>query len=200
MPPLFNPTQPHVLVLTFENEGVLPSKLKEGVFFLTPAETERYKTAFMSLHYNFYNRENEANINAIEAAWNISAFLIYLVQKHTPINYLSNSHSAEEYHKIIEIMEAAVRENVTLPIIASRNAISVSTVKNLFKIYAGMSPKAYYSRLRGNEALQLLADGKSIEEVSEMLNFSSPSYFSIFFKKQFGVPPGQYRSNLNKIS
>ncbi len=192
----FGDTHPHVMVMSFEHEGTLPSKLKDGVFFLTPTELEEYRNIFLRFYHIINHRDEyfkEDPYQDAEAAWSLSAFLTRLSQKHTPHRHLSNTPMAEEYHKIIETMQRGVCENLTLPEIAARNAVSVSTIKNLFRIYAGISPKDYYSRLRGSEALRLLTKGKSIEEISEALNFSSPCYFSLFFKKQFGMPPGQYR-------
>ena len=93
-------------------------------------------------------------------------------------------------------MRVSMYENLTIQQIASRSAISVTTTKELFQKYAGVSPKAYYSEIRGNEALRLLKDGMEIVEIAEALNYSSPNYFSYSFKKQFGLPPGQYRKQL----
>ena len=89
-------------------------------------------------------------------------------------------------------MGEALQENLTISQIAARNAVSVTTVKELFQKYAGISPKAYYSEMRGNEALRLLKAGKDIAEVAELMNFSSPNYFSAFFKRYAGKPPARW--------
>ena len=49
-----------------------------------------------------------------------------------------------------------------------------------------------------DEAIKLLEDGEAVTEVSAKLNFSSPEYFSLFFKKHTGLPPGRWRSELKK--
>ena len=95
-------------------------------------------------------------------------------------------------------MRGSICENLTIGQIVAQNAISVTTAKELFRKYAGISPKAYYMEIRGNEALRLLKSGKEIRDVSEILNYSSPNYFSCCFKKQFGLPPGQYIKRLQE--
>lgn len=97
------------------------------------------------------------------------------------------------YQKLVETMRSALYENLTMQEIASRNAISLTTMKELFRKYAGIGPKHYYAEMRGIEALKLLEEGMDIVEIAEKMNYSSPNYFSVSFKNQFGAPPGQYR-------
>ena len=123
----------------------------------------------------------------------LAAFLVRLAA-HKPASRppLRASRSAEMYQELIETMKAGVAENYSLNDLAKRHAISVSAVKKLFRDYAGIGAMRYYAMLRGQEALRLLTNGKSIEETAEMLNFSSVNYFSLCFKKQFGAPPARY--------
>lgn len=72
---------------------------------------------------------------------------------------------------------------------------------------AGLTPKYFASTIydaSGNhpldlikeqvvlDAQQLLKNGKSISEVCEILNFSSQSQFTNYFKAAVGVPPGEF--------
>ena len=59
-------------------------------------------------------------------------------------------------------------------------------------MYAGLSPKTYYDTLRAAEAVRLLKTGMSVNLVAEAMSFSSPNYFSVFFKRHFGLPPHKY--------
>ena len=90
-------------------------------------------------------------------------------------------------------MQDTLYENISIQELATRNGVSTTTMKDLFRTYAGMGPKKYYSDMRGIEVLRLLEEGIEIQQITEMLNYSSPSYFSNSFKKQFGMPPGQFR-------
>ena len=85
-------------------------------------------------------------------------------------------------------------DNLSLEDIAALNHVSVSYVKKLFQRYAGIGAKEYYSTLRYNEVIRLCESGVPIAEIAERLNFSSPEYLSLFFKKRMGVPPGRWRN------
>ena len=39
----------------------------------------------------------------------------------------------------------------------------------------------------------MLQEGQGVTTVAEKLNFSSPNYFTSFFKKHLGVTPSRYR-------
>ena len=185
-------TSPRVLVVSFFHEGALPQRLKDGVFSLSEGELEEYAGIFRRVRSAHSGQEPEPELRA-EAALALASFLLRLAHCHRPQRPLSQSPGAAAYHRLIEAMQAAVGENLTLPELASRCAVSVSSMKNLFRTYAGVSPKRYYAHLRGQEAVRLLEQGLSLEEIAERLHFSSVSYFSLFFKNLYGLPPGQYR-------
>lgn len=57
----------------------------------------------------------------------------------------------------------------------------------------GISPNEFLRLERLKRAAQLLKEGKySVVEIAYMVGFSSPSYFSSCFKKQFGVLPKDF--------
>ena len=93
-------------------------------------------------------------------------------------------------------MKEKVYDNISLNEIAKEKNISVSYIKFLFTMYSGTAPKVYYSKLRCNEAIKLLLKGLSPTEISYLMNFSSPNYFSEFFKKKTGMSPKKYLQNI----
>ena len=131
-----------------------------------------------------------------EATSAMESFLMRLSRQHTPHSKHSESRSSITYHKILKSMEDAVYENLSIQDFAERNDVSVSTIKALFRNYADIPPKKYYSDMRGIEALRLLQEGMEIGQIAEKMNYSSINYFSSTFKKQFGLPPGQFRSKI----
>jgi len=176
---------------SFEHTGTLPDSFPDGIFYLSSAESHELKSVIRRLQ-NAYLHEPADPVEGAEASCALVSFLLRLSKHPASQVRLVNSRSSRMYQKLVETMRVSIGENLTIQQIASRNAISVTTVKELFKQYAGISPKAYYTEMRSNEALRLLKAGKEIIEVAELLNYSSPNYFSYSFKKQFGIPPGQY--------
>lgn len=182
----------HFLNFSFEHIGTLPSVLSEGVFYLTPAEIDEVKSIFYRLDEAFKKEPADFAVGA-EAANAMTSFLLRLSMQHTPRDLVTKTHSSVMYQKLVETMRDALYENLSVQEIAARNSIGITTMKELFRKYSGIGPKHYYTEMRGIEALRLLESGIDIVEIAEKLNYSSPNYFSYCFKKQFGVPPGQYR-------
>lgn len=181
-----------LLNFSFVHTGTLPANLAEGVFALAPAETDELKRIFYRLQDALQKDAPDPDRGA-EAAFAMSSFLIRLSRDHPFHDRPVKTRTGTVYQKLVTTMRASLYDNLTVQQIASRNAVSVTTMKELFRKYAGISPKRYYSDMRGVEAMRLLESGMEMVEIAEKLNYSSPNYFSYSFKKQFGIPPGQYR-------
>ena len=75
--------------------------------------------------------------------------------------------------------------------------LSESRFFSLFKKVTGLAPIAYKNSVRLGRAADYLAvfPDKSIEDVSDLFDYSSPSYFIREFRKAFGVTPSAYRKS-----
>ena len=186
-----NETTPHVLVQSFSADGTLPEKLTDGVFKLTEQERCEYEALFGKL-FSFYEGNDVDPFTGMECAAELSAFLVRLSRSHTAKNRTVISSAAREYRRLINSMTNHVCDNYALDDFARENAVSISYMKILFNRFAGISPKAYYTRLRCSEAIRLLQDGLTATQVADRMRFSSPNYFSAFFKNLTGYPPSQY--------
>ncbi len=82
---------------------------------------------------------------------------------------------------------------ITLEKIAAQFSYSVSTVKTVFKEETGMGIISFYNKTRLEVAKNMLIEKHySISEISDKLNFNSPSHFSNFFKNALGVSPKDF--------
>ena len=81
--------------------------------------------------------------------------------------------------------------------------MSTVTFNRKFKKYFGVSTSVWLKERKKEQVLrELKLSSKSISEISFELGFSSPSYFTLFCRKNFGATPGQLRKTLiyqNKI-
>ena len=186
-------SEPHVLVLSFESVGELPTTVSEGPFSLSESELLEYRAIFREAYEWYHSEGDEPTLGARVSAL-LCAFILRIGAEHTHATPGKVGRRATEYQRIVEIMQSAVLENLSLSEIASRAAVSVSTVKVLFLEFSSISPIKYYSQLRIERAKQYLSEGMSVADVSERMGFSSPNYFSCFFKREMGVSPGKYRS------
>lgn len=75
--------------------------------------------------------------------------------------------------------------------------ISTNWFIHNFKQYTGMSPAQYILSLRMVNAQRLLERTTyNIKEISEIVGYENPLYFSRVFKKEIGKSPAQYRKEM----
>ncbi len=189
-------SSPHILILTFSANGDVPSELSEGVFSVDLKDQDRFYSLVNTVK-GFFHNDDALPLDIQLAALNLNMFILKLVSNQKAKSKFSMSRSATEYHNIVVAMSEGLHSNLTLTDIADKCHISISYIKTLFARYSGISPKTYYANMRFNEAVRLLDEGFSVNEVSEIMNFSSPNYFSVFFKNQCGMPPAKYIKNRN---
>lgn len=86
--------------------------------------------------------------------------------------------------------------NPELDVTLLSEKLLISRSKFYYKVkgLTGENPGEFFRRYKLNKAAGLLLEGKlNISEVADHTGFSSLSYFSSCFKKQFGVPPSEYK-------
>lgn len=187
-------TAPTGLIMTFATKGNLPTELRKGIFELDEAQRMEY-TALCERIIHFLEHDDLPPYEGQEIADLLSAFLIRLGAE-TAQRRPDTSPPATEYRKVVSAMAESVCDGKTLTDFALECNISVSYIKQLFKKYAGISPKTYYTNLRVQHAAKLLKENLTLCEITERMNFSSPNYFSVFFKKHMGVMPSEYKKGL----
>lgn len=183
----------NVLVVTFYSTGNLPDILSKGIFNISTDCADVLCRVFNYCR-EVYEKTAKPYSN-VAARCGIASLCCHIAQNYEPSNDHEDMKNQNYYHNIVRIMKEGVEDALTLPQIAKKAAVSVSTVKVVFSEFTGMGPKSYYNSLRTKKAAELLCKGMSAKEVAERMNFSSPNYFCDFFKKQYGEQPGAYKKN-----
>lgn len=93
-----------------------------------------------------------------------------------------------------------IRNNTHQPLsvrdVAKYAHLSVRQLDRKFSSDLGFCPREFIMRCKLEEAKEMLAyTNKSLNEISQILCFSSQSYFNNVFKKHFGMTPGDYRKS-----
>ncbi|CQR45944.1 HTH-type transcriptional activator Btr [Paraliobacillus sp. PM-2] len=89
---------------------------------------------------------------------------------------------------------------INLEELAQLNDLSTTYFSNLFKESTGYTLIDYITNVRLNKAKQLLQKNKySLKEISYMIGYNDPNYFSRVFKKYYGVSPKQYQQAIIKM-
>ena len=92
------------------------------------------------------------------------------------------------------------KEPLTLDSLSEEAHINKYYLSHAFKREYGISPINYMNYRRIEESKYLLAETDlSLSQISQLLGFSSLSYFSQVFRKTQGVSPLEYRQNAKQI-
>lgn len=112
-------------------------------------------------------------------------------------NTMENFHRGSKTDKIVEAAKEYVRENygekLTLAAIASKIGISQGYLSSVFKKQTGGNLNDYINQMKIEKAKELLEKHEyMMYEISDMLGFENPYYFSKVFKKLTGITPSKY--------
>ena len=92
-----------------------------------------------------------------------------------------------------EYLDANFMHTVRLEALAALTHLSPYHFLRSFKAAVGLSPHAYQTQLRLQQAKTLLVAGMAPADVAQQVGFADQSHLNRHFKRVVGVPPGQYR-------
>lgn len=107
-------------------------------------------------------------------------------------------HSGEYDNKLVNDVIKILEQNITKPLsikeICEKISYSKSMLFKQFKSHTGKTVIEYFNILKIEKAKRFLRENNlSVKEISEMLSFDTPNYFSKKFKKVVGSTPLQYK-------
>ena len=75
-----------------------------------------------------------------------------------------------------------------------------STLNDRLKLLTGMTPLMFISNIRLQAAFRLLEENRKIRitDLAYKVGFNDPKYFTLCFRKKFGVSPKEYLSRLER--
>jgi AraC-like DNA-binding protein len=97
---------------------------------------------------------------------------------------------------ILDYLDTHYAEDVSLENLAAITRLSRFHLCRIFRRAVGVSPSAYQTQLRIAHAKRLLLQGLSIKQVAVLTGFYDQSHFGWHFKRQVGVTPGKYMSEM----
>ena len=99
-----------------------------------------------------------------------------------------------EIKLICEYLQENYEEKLTLEEITQHVGFSKYYGGRLFKQYMGMTIIEYLIKIRLDRAKELLTQREySIKQISYMVGYQDPNYFTWSFKKATGISPVKYR-------
>lgn len=120
---------------------------------------------------------------------------------------LERAHQRKQYdegfmvtlHQIVAYMSEHISESIRIQDIADKHHCAVSTMRDWFYKVYDCSPQHYLSRLRFDQARQLIGySDLKLAAVARTCGFDSISHLSRSIKKRTGMSPGALRKQLHK--
>ncbi|MEK3658815.1 response regulator [Paenibacillus sp. FSL F4-0236] len=97
---------------------------------------------------------------------------------------------------MIEAMNSRIQENLSLKMIADELYMNPTYLGRLFKDDVGECFSSFLTKLRIQKAIELLNNVTlKVYEVSELVGFKDPAYFSLIFKKYMGMTPQEFQKH-----
>ena len=187
-------------VISFSLDTNLNHILSKGVFTLSQELARMFENTFAQISSGYditggviKDRGNNP-LEEMLAVKMLETFLLSLLSEGSPDKTQHLSVTAHRYKEVIKYMNINVFENLSLEDISKATHLSKSYLKKLFKTYAGCGIMHYFTKMKITQSIYFLKQGNSIKEISEMLSFSSPNYFTSVFKKEMGMLPTKYRT------
>lgn len=113
------------------------------------------------------------------------------------ISRVDNSQIAEDIDKAMLYFAEHYNEDICIEDYAKEHLMSTSWFIRNFKQYTGSTPMQYILSKRIHNAETLLENEHySITEISNIIGYDNPLYFSRIFKKVKGISPTEYRKNI----
>ncbi len=113
----------------------------------------------------------------------------------------SRRNPGRDENVVVSLAKQYIEDNIDMAPcvgdVAEYCCLSTKQFTRLFQQDEGVPPGKYILRRRIARIEELLADRScSLKQISCMMHFDNEYYFNAFFKKQAGMPPGEYRKML----
>ena len=103
-----------------------------------------------------------------------------------------------EMDDAVQYFHANYNQPISIEDYAAEHNMSVSWFIRNFKEYTNVTPAQYILSLRISNARTLLENtAYNVSEISNIVGYENPLYFSRIFKKQCGMSPSEFRKQLD---
>lgn len=181
--------------------GELSEKLKKYLFELVEEGGRLFDLSSSTPATKKMPEKENPPLGGIQILKNtLELFLIYLLQSETSKKNASavflppRTDEKSLAETVKDFLKENVNGNLTINQICESTFYSRSYLYREFKKATGMPVLTYYNQLKIEKAKKLLTETDlSVSEISAILSYDTPNYFSKQFKKNIGVTPHTYR-------
>ena len=102
--------------------------------------------------------------------------------------------------EIIAYMKKNLDKRIKRSDLCHKFNVSITSMETAFKKIKGQPVMRYFTKLKIEEAKRMIRENAyNFTEISEMLGFSTPHYFSTVFKKTINMTPSEYANSIKAI-
>lgn len=110
------------------------------------------------------------------------------------IGYVTGGLAQWQLKRVQDAMEDRLECSVSLVELAAVAGLSPCHLSRAFKVSTGLSPMRWLSKRRIERAKELLRDPTlSLTIIAQMVGYTGQGPFGEAFRREVGLPPGQYR-------
>lgn len=208
---------PNVSVLTFECKSRAMKHFEGKIFRLNTEEKALLSTLFAE-GLSCYRLEDERNpflqnlktitpspFGSSQMTKNLLEIFLIKLYRNTDVvtkemrqSYVIDGVQVSyDMKDILDYLNDHIYGKVTIRDLAKHLGKSESTVKQLFAQYLPGGIIKYYNSLKIKEARKLIREGKyNMAQISDLLCFDNPQYFSKCFKNITKVTPSEYKASI----
>ena len=102
------------------------------------------------------------------------------------------------YHKIIQYIDAHVKDDISISDISNLVGYSVNHIYKIFKVYSPYPIMEYIRRAKMHYAANEIYTGRTLYDIALDFGYETPAGFYKAFKSVFGYSPSTYKNNIKK--
>ena len=180
--------QGKIIAIHFTSPSPLPNKILR----FKPQNPGLFRSEFIKLHQVWNKKQLGYMYKSKILFYNIVLEIEREWERQTP------SVANEKLSAALDYIHLHFSDGeVSIAKLADMCNMSDTYFRRLFVTEFGTTPLRYINRLRMTQISELLqANYNSIEEIAEQCGFNNVNYFSLFVKKETGMPPLLYRRQL----
>ena len=208
---------PNVSILTFECKS-RSMKHFEGKIFKLSAEEKTLLSTLFAEGLSCYqledtqnpllqklNKRNPAPFGSSQMTKNLLEIFLIKLCRNTDVvtKEMRQSYVIDDIDipynvkRILDYLKNRIYGKVSLQSMAKQLDMSESSIKQLFAKYQSGGIIRYYNTLKIKEARRLIREGNyNMAQISDMLQFDSPQYFSTCFKTITKMSPSEYKHSI----
>jgi len=142
--------------------------------------------------YDLYSKLSIC-INPNEVFMLVSSVLKLLAEN---VSNQKQNHRTKIIGEVIKYIEENFSNNISLKEASEKVYLNINYLSEIFKAERGENFTEYLKKFRVKKAIEFLSRmDLKIYQISEMVGYSDPKYFSQVFKEITGVSPKDYKVN-----